>query len=175
MYPSTFHATFPHDPFRTFIKVYSTDDCCGDRDMVQEKLGPVAVEIAPSSSVSPAPICLQRLGFPAGKKPKVIQSKSILCPLAGHACVELRSEAERVVKELGIPGLCPAVGLDAEWEVWSAGAQPVATVQLATLLGTTYIFHVRYSNGRKIFFPKALRTLLEDDRLLKVGIPFALG
>ena len=50
-----------HFPFPTCVKVYSTDDYCGDRGVAQAQLAPAAVEIAPLSSAGAALVSLQPL------------------------------------------------------------------------------------------------------------------
>lgn len=152
-------------PAAEFAKVFGTDDCCGDKQAVQESLRSAAVDIAPISRVEPAG-GLPPLTFPAGKMPKVIQASSEDSGIASHAISLLIDEAKSAATQLDIPGISPALGFDAEWEVWTSGPRPVATVQLATVNGTTVIFHVKY--GRKQIFPAALRRLLEREDILKV-------
>lgn len=154
-------------PAAVFVKVFSTDDCCGDRDAVQDALGPAAEDISPSrpaETVGSLPV----LAFPADKTPRVIQSSSEKCEIASHAIAQLLAEAKMAVTQMNIPGMRCALGFDAEWEVWSSGPQPIATVQLATVRGTTIIFHVKYA--RKQVFPVALRNVLERDDILKARI-----
>ena len=90
----------------------------------------------------------------------VIRPANDDCAISSHAIAQLLEEAK------------PATdvdGFDAEWKVWTSGARPIATVQLATGVGTTIIFHVKYGpGGRKQVFPRALRAVLEKEDILKV-------
>lgn len=106
--------------------------------------------------------------FPADKTPTVIQPASDDCGISSHAIAQLLQEAKKAT-DVNVPGMVPAFGFDVEWEVWTSGARPIATVQLATAVGTVIIFHVKYGpGGRKVFFPKALLAVLERDDILKV-------
>ena len=70
---------------------------------------------------------------------------------------------------MGIPRLIPAVGIDTEGEMWTSGPQTIATAQVSSPSGTAYIFHVKFAGGNKIVFAKALRALMENEHVLKVG------
>ena len=64
------------------------------------------------------------------------------------------------------------LGVDAEWEAGAdGGRQKVATIQVAPLQGTTFLFHLQ--RGRVGFsretFPSSLRGLLEDPSIVKVS------
>ena len=99
----------------------------------------------------------------------MIESKSETFSLANHACKLLTADAKKAAQEMGIPGVAPAVGMGTEWEVSTSRPQTIATVQVSSPLGTTYIFHVKFVGGNKIVFAKALRALLENERMLKLG------
>eukprot|EP00904_Undaria_pinnatifida_P001999 jgi/Undpi1/117/HiC_scaffold_1.g00117.m1 len=108
--------------------------------------------------------------FPAGKTPMVIQPANDDCTILSHAIAQLLEEAKPATDE-DVPGMVSALGFDAEWEVWTSGARPIATVQLTTGVGTTIIFHVKYRpGGKKQVFSKALRAVLEREDILKVGV-----
>lgn len=103
-------------PTVMFVKVFSTDDCCTDKEVVQDSLGPAAAPVSPiplAESVKSLP----PLTFPVGKTPKVIQPSSLNCGIASHAIELLLQEAKKAVMHLNIPGMVPALGFDAEWEV----------------------------------------------------------
>ena len=158
-----------HFPFSTCVEGYSTDDCCDDTGVAQAQLAPTAVEIARSYFARAALVGLQRLEFQPGKNPCVIESMSENCSLANHACKLLTTDTKKAAQEMGIPGMIPAVGMDTEWKVWTSEPQTIATVQVSSPSGTTYIFHVKFAGGNKIVFAKALRTMLENGHVLKVG------
>lgn len=98
----------------------------------------------------------------------MIQPASDDCGISSHAIAQLLQEA-KTATDVNVPGMLPAVGFDVEWEVWTSGARPIATVQLATAVGTAFIFHVVCGpGGRKKVFPKALLAVLEREDILKV-------
>ena len=61
-------------------------------------------------------------------------------------------------------------GADAEWELGPSGRLKVATIQLAPLKGTAFLFHLQrgHSGVTKETFPHALKALLEDGSIVKV-------
>ena len=64
------------------------------------------------------------------------------------------------------------VGVDAEWEMGPCGREKVATIQIAPLRGTPFVFHLQRgeSGFRKETFPSTLKVLLEDNIIMKVRI-----
>lgn len=64
------------------------------------------------------------------------------------------------------------VGVDAEWELGAAGRKTVATIQVAPLRGTPFVFHLQrgQSGFTKETFPETLKLLLEYSSIVKVRV-----
>ncbi|CAN0564608.1 unnamed protein product, partial [Laminaria digitata] len=64
------------------------------------------------------------------------------------------------------------LGVDAEWETAISGRQKVATIQIAPLHGTPFLFHLQWgpSGFTKETFPALLKDLLADPSIIKTGV-----
>ena len=91
------------------------------------------------------------------------------CSLPNHACKLLTTDAKKAAQKMGITGMISAGGMDTEWKVWTSGPQTIATVRVSSPSGTTYIFHTKFAGGNHIVLAKALRAVLENEQVLKVG------
>ncbi|CAN0586312.1 unnamed protein product, partial [Laminaria digitata] len=64
------------------------------------------------------------------------------------------------------------LGVDAEWETAISGRQKVATIQIAPLHGTPFLFHLQRgpSGFTRETFPAPLADLLADPSIIKTGV-----
>ena len=64
------------------------------------------------------------------------------------------------------------LGVHAEWETTASGRQKMATIQVAALHGTPFLFHLRRVPSRftKETFPTALEGLLVDPNIMGVSV-----
>ena len=81
------------------------------------------------------------------------------------ACCELRESNSQLEGK-------QVLGMNAEWETNALGRQQVATIQIAPLNGTPFLFHLQRgkSGFTKKTFPPALKGLLADPNIIKVGV-----
>jgi len=144
--------------------VYYTDECCDDRGMLQsifdelrEEGFPIRLDtrrVAPSDETSLPELC-----FPIGMEPACIVTDYHV----STACLSLREEMEKIGTFV--------LGLDCEWLVsFNSETKPPATIQLSTVSGKCFLFHIIRGNTKPRSLPKALEQLLEDDKIAKVGV-----
>ncbi|CAN0276153.1 unnamed protein product [Pylaiella littoralis] len=75
------------------IEVFSTDDSCGDVEVLREALGPAAARFSPRPLAESGKSVLP-LTFPANKTPTVIQPASDDGGISSHAIAQLLQEAK---------------------------------------------------------------------------------
>lgn len=160
-----FHSNLQRVQKRT--QVCYTDNCCGDRKFLQEKLGPasVAVEDADHTTcfAEGAGEALPLLQFPTSQGAVLFVVRSENCELSARLCVRLL-EAARTSE--------PAVlGIDVEWSVRPSGPRrQVATLQLSARDGFTVLFHLKPNERKDGIMPKALKELLVNDTVKLVRV-----
>ncbi|CAN0310195.1 unnamed protein product, partial [Laminaria digitata] len=152
-----------------------TDECCEDRKLllamfreIRSETGVHLYDIADDDGTGAERANLPKLSFPSGTFGRCVWDFSDPSNIATAVTTLLRGcrEQEKVL------------GLDCEWELSLGGTppKPVSTVQLSLPDGTAYCFQLQRQLERgKIQttadnFPKALKQLLEDPSIKKVGV-----
>lgn len=118
------------------------DGCCSDRPTLQrmnrelEEATGVSLYLADelSSGVQLESLQVLDLEFP----PAAVYAPQVVA----DACGSLRQD----IGSCEVEGR-KVVGVDAEWEIGAAGRKKVATIQIAPLRGTPFVFHVQTSLG----------------------------
>eukprot|EP00903_Cladosiphon_okamuranus_P010289 g9740.t1 len=147
--------------------LWNTDDCCADRALLLR----MSRELEEATGVSlylgdelSAGVQLESL--PMLELEGVPSIVSAAQPIV-EACGYLRQAASDGKVEGRL-----VVGVDAEWERGPSGREKVATLQIAPLRGTCFVFHLRRggSGYTKETFPIALKAFLEDGTIIKTGV-----
>ena len=111
-----------------------------------------------SSGVQPERLPMLELEF----QPAVVYAQQAVV----DACGSLRQNVNASMVEGK-----KVLGVDAEWEVGPSGRKKVATIKIAPLRGTPFVFHLQRgeSGFKKETFPATLKVLLEDSSIIKVS------
>jgi hypothetical protein len=144
--------------------IYYTDECCDDREILQSVFDELKEEGFPIQLDTHHSHLQDEQLFPELKFPTDIEPAYISTnDHASAACLTIREEMERLGSLV--------LGFDCEWQViFNSEVKHPATIQLSTYSGRCFLFHVIRGNSKPSFLPKALEQLLEDDKIIKVGV-----
>lgn len=158
---------------RLLRQVVYTDNCCSDRKLLQEVLGPASVAcptVSAAPAVSPS---LPALDFPADVVvPEAIVVRSEHCSLSALACAQLVQQARDSASQFHGDNNV-VLGFDCEWAVSLRSRRKVSVIQLSCVNGFTVIFHIMSRACRATqagIMPKAVKELIEDEEIQLVSV-----